>query len=263
MNRGQRDHHDDVPGRIPESLIHAALDGEVSEDMQREIAEALKYDKVRNQELIDTADAIGALRSDIPTPDFSGAVLATLDRQNRFVPASWQRLVRNGRMGIAAALLLSLICVAGLQRIYPRLSTIGHQNTPVRDVAQAVGAETNRVQTSIRDEVRVVRATMVPSVPTVRTPGRTGYSFSVSVDEQSGGAGLYSGEFHAMPISGGYMVYMPSSHPHSAAHRGRGGVVSSASWTRGWSMSGMLVGDEGSVDQASDPAQESKTLELP
>ena len=145
---GGRD-HDDAPGRIPESLIHAALDGEVSDDMQREIADALKYDKTRHAELLETADAIRALRSEVDAPDFASAVLGELDRSSRFIPSSWQRLVRNGRMGIAAALLLSLMCVAGLQRLYPRLTTIGAQDTPVRDVAQAVEIDAGRVEECI------------------------------------------------------------------------------------------------------------------
>ncbi|MGV6814915.1 MAG: hypothetical protein ACWA5W_07910 [Phycisphaerales bacterium] len=169
----RRDDHPDLrenaPGRIPESLINAAIDGELNDDIQREIANALQYDPVRRQEVLETKDAINALQMPIATPDFSSSILDRADRHRRFIPASWRRHVRAGRMGVAAVLLFSLMSVATLQRLYPRLSTLGSQSTPVFDVEQAVGHDTNAIATNIRSEVGKVRqsvASIIPADPT-------------------------------------------------------------------------------------------------
>ena len=87
MNNDHRDHpdmRDDAPGRIPESLINAAMDGELDKDIQREIGDALRYDPVRRQEFHDTRDAINALRMPIDTPDLSDRVLERAHRHRRF-----------------------------------------------------------------------------------------------------------------------------------------------------------------------------------
>ncbi len=231
-----RDHdHDNAPGRIPESLIHAALDGELSDDVQHEIAQALQYDKSRHRELLDTADAIRALRSEVNIPDFSNTVLGELDRSHRFIPSSWQRLVRQSRMGIAAALLLSLLCVAGLQRVYPRLTTIGQQETPVRDVASAIQQDTQSVQSSIRDEVRIARSSLFPARvhAGVETPGRTGFSFSISsAHSPTQTPTLFSAGFDAVTLPSGSTVYFPSAE-HGLIIRT--GQVRNASWSGSWS----------------------------
>lgn len=264
---GGRD-HDDAPGRIPESLIHAALDGEVSDDMQREIADALKYDRIRHAELLETADAIRALRSDVDAPDFAGVVLGELDRSSRFIPASWRRLVRSGRMGVAAALLLSLVCVAGLQRIYPRLTTIGAQQTPVRDVAQAVEADACRVEQSIREEVQVARASMVPtkSIARFSVPGRTDFAYGVALDEQRFPERSISGGFQVVTLPSGYMIFVPRADAERVAGF-RSGETPSVSWSRSWVMPEMINGNLASEElrsRSSQPASRSDTaLELP
>jgi hypothetical protein len=269
MNRGARDNHDhpdNAPGRIPESLIHAALDGEVSDDMRSEIADALKYDKTRKQELFDTVDAIEALRSDVQMPDFSTAVLGELDRQQRFIPASWQRLVRNGRMGVAAALLLTLFCVAGLQRIYPRLATIGHQETPVRDIASAVESETSQVQEQIREQVRTVRASMLPQpIATVSTPGRTNFSFALDLNDVQGQTVSSSASLKLIALPTGYLLYLPNSDEGVMLHAEQTAVITTASWSRGWSMSNLRSAEprELLVGSTSRRSQDEEPLELP
>ena len=264
---GGREHHDDAPGRIPESLIHAALDGEVSDDVQREIAAALKYDKTRHSELLETADAIRALRSEIDAPDFAAGVLNELDRSSRFIPDNWQRLVRSGRMGIAAALLLSLMCVAGLQRVYPRLTTIGAQQTPVRDVAQAVETDACRVEQSIRDEFQSARASMMPqTMNRFTTPGRTDFAFSLAVDESRFPQRSVSGQFQIVSLPSGYLIFVPTANDEhlAALHTGQTRTVS---WSRSWvtpEMIGGIAGGELPKPGAPEPTKpNAELLELP
>ena len=165
MNRGpQDDKFDKEPrGRIPESLIDAALDGEICDQMQDEIAHALRYDHHRRAELLETADAVRALDlDDIPMPDMQCAVLNRLDTHDRFIPRSMRRWVRTGRMAVAAGVLLGLMVVAGLQSMYPRLTTLGTQSTPVHDVAIAVEEDTYQVAQDVQSQVARVRASISP-----------------------------------------------------------------------------------------------------
>lgn len=170
-----------APGRIPESLIDAAIDGDLNEDMQREIAHALKYDPIRKQELMDTSDAINALQMPISSPDFSDHVLARADRNRRFIPASWRRHVRTGRLGIAAAMLMTLMTVAGLQRLYPRLTTIASHPTPVLDIEQAMEHDASQLASTVTTEVHTIRASVAPMVDLLRPPGRTDHRFELTV----------------------------------------------------------------------------------
>lgn len=130
MSRSRRDHpdmRDDAPGRIPESLIDAAMDGELDPAIQKEIGNALQYDPARRQEFHDTRDAINALRMPIESPDLSDQVLERAHRHRRFIPRKLRQQVRAGRVGMAALLLVTLLGVATLQRMYPRLTTIASQ----------------------------------------------------------------------------------------------------------------------------------------
>ncbi len=176
----------DAPGRIPESLIDAAIDGELCEDMQREIAHALNYDPIRKQELLDTSDAINALQMPISTPDFSDAILTRADRHRRFIPAAWRTHVRVGRMGIAAGLLVTLMTVAGLQKMYPRLTTIAAHQTPVLDVEQAMEHDANTFVDCVTEEVTEIRqsvASLLPMPNSQSMPGSSNQNFTVRLDD--------------------------------------------------------------------------------
>lgn len=178
----------DAPGRIPESLIDAAIDGELNEDIQREIAHALNYDPIRKQELLDTTDAINALQMPISVPDFTNIVLARADRNRRFIPASWRRHVRAGRLGIAAALLMTLMTVAGLQHYYPRLTTIAAHPTPVLNIEQAVGDDAGKFAHSLSSEVNALREHIKPMAaifPISSIPGNRDHNFEIAVTIQS------------------------------------------------------------------------------
>jgi len=188
MKHPKEDHHPthpdmrtDAPGRIPESLINAAIDGELSDEMQREIAHALRYDPLRKQELLDTADAINALQMPIVVPDLTDGILSRANRHHRFIPSSWRRRVRTGRIGIAAALLVTLMVVAGLQRAYPRLTTLASHPTPVHNIEQAVGLDADQLATHLSKEVRTIRATVAPMADLLTAPGRTDQHFELTL----------------------------------------------------------------------------------
>jgi hypothetical protein len=175
----------DAPGRIPESLIDAAIDGELCDEMQREIAHALRYDPLRKQELLETTDAINALQMPISTPDFSDHVLERANQHRRFIPATWRKHVRTGRLSIAAVLLLSLMSVAGLQRLYPRLTTLAAHPTPVSNVETAFEDDACRLAEQVHQEFNVVRASVPALADMVKLPGDSNFSFGLSAQRSS------------------------------------------------------------------------------
>ncbi len=184
-----------APGRIPESLINAAIDGELNEDIQREIARALQYDPVRKQELLDTSKAINALQMPIEAPDLTDAILMRADRHRRFIPATWRRHVRAGRLGIAAVLLLTLMSIAGLQKLYPRLTTIASHPTPVLNVEEAIEQDADEFASALTNEARVIYSSVAnPIVGILETPGRMDHRFEVSIESGASPGDLSNGD---------------------------------------------------------------------
>lgn len=162
----RRRHHPDLrsdaPGRIPESLIDAAIDGDLDPQLQQQIGDALRYDHARRQEFHDTRDAINALRMPMDTPDLSDRVLERANRHRKFIPRKLRQQVRAGRVGMAALLLVGLLGVAALQRAYPRLTTIASQRTPVQDLEQAVGNDSAQLAHALSTEVSTLRQRVAP-----------------------------------------------------------------------------------------------------
>jgi len=111
------DHSDpNAPGGIPDELVDAALDGEVCDALHDEIVRALQYNRTQRERVAETLDAIDAMR-EVPAPDFQLSVLNTLDRRRVFMPGPLRRMVRTGRLGVAAALLVTLMVVSAIQSL--------------------------------------------------------------------------------------------------------------------------------------------------
>lgn len=241
---------DMTPGRIPESLIDAALDGEICDQMQEEIAHALQYDHTRRAELLETSDAVRALDlDDIPMPDMQCVVLNRLDQHDRFIPRSMRRWVRTGRMAVAAGVLLGLMLVAGLQSVYPRLTTIGAQATPVDDVATAVQEDTHRVVTGLESGVKQMRASLSPLEGFLTSQrGTSNRSVSLTIDQRV--IRLSPSDLEALTASGiriGEIYELQARFPSQSGNGAMTFVSTSSSHTSGryqnLSRGGLLTSD--------------------
>lgn len=165
---------DQQPGRIPESLIDAALDGELCDRMSDEIAHALRYDKQRRAELLETTEAIRSMRDeDLGVPDFQLSVLNALDKHDKFIPRTLRRSVRVGRLAIAAGFLLGLMGVAALQSLYPRLTSISAPETPVLDVAESMKNDAQHLAKSVEPALDSARAHLSPLASIMGAPRQT------------------------------------------------------------------------------------------
>lgn len=247
MSRSRRDHpdmRDDAPGRIPESLIDAAMDGELDTEIQKEIGRALKYDPIRKQEFHDTRDAINALRMPIESPDLSDRVLERAHRHRHFIPLKLRQQVRAGRLAMAAVLLITMLGVAGLQRAYPRLTTFGAQPTPVANIesaveqsgqqlAQALSSDLQKMQECVTEPMRGLLAS------SLQRPGNDAYSYNLQVATTSLSAAPQPTESYAFPHPSYAIVnlaYSTSQTPtprqrHGFAHRAESNRLVLASWS--------------------------------
>lgn len=180
MNAPRPFREDDAPGRIPESLIDAVLDGSVDDRTRREVNRALRHDATRARDVRETLEAIEAMRHPIACPDLTVDVLSALDRKHRFLPARARRAMRQTRLGLGLAALLALGTVAVAQRTIPRLASIGSPPTPISDVAQSIHADAGQAADCVRDGASLVRA----SVPLLQTSAlkRSGSSGDLRLD---------------------------------------------------------------------------------
>lgn len=268
MTAPHRDTGSDAPGRIPESLIDAAIDGELDPRMSREIAHALRYDPRRSSELRDTADAINALQMPVPVPDFTHAILDRTDRHRRFIPRSWRRQVRMGRLGVAACLLLMLVGIAGLQRLYPRLTTLGTHPTPVRDIEIAVEQDRRQLATVVTHEVKAIKNSVEPMAGLFRSPGRDNFHYGVTVSSAGlASSSSLSGSDGQSPLSmtrahpGLAAVYMlsPTHDFASDPHRPMGLIVVGG---RGFALAGWPIASGPDWHRSDGDRSSAETIEL-
>ncbi|GEM_PF-3115672 len=252
MNAPKPFREDDAPGRIPDSLIDAVLDGAVDDQTRREVNRALRHDASRQRDVAETMEAIRALRDPIDCPDLSADVLAALDRKHRFLPARAHRAVRQARLGIGLAALLALGTVAVTQRAMPRLASLGTPETPISDVARAIHADADEAAGGVRDSARLVRAS-VPLIPTPRqgaraiaplaagVPGnRSGHQYRFEIDRGDLGGSLGGHDlsgYRMVTIEGGGLLLI-ESHDKAHAHfvSDRRGTVSLVTASFGWQI---------------------------
>lgn len=223
----------DAPGRIPESLIDAAIDGELDPQLQQQIGDALRYDPARRQEMHETRDAINALRMPVEMPDLSDRVLDRANRHRRFIPRKLRQQVRAGRVAMAALLLAGLLGIAALQRAYPRLTTIASQHTPVKDLEQAVGKDSAQLAQVLSTEVTTLRQRVAPVTGIFDSPPqRPGSDHKLRYDLALSTSPFSTTENgpNAYSTNSGFTVVSLNRHPRAdqRAHRSRYGFIASA-----------------------------------
>ncbi|MFG0246126.1 MAG: anti-sigma factor family protein [Phycisphaerales bacterium JB052] len=234
VHRAHPDLNRDAPGRIPESLIDAAIDGELDPEIQKEIGNALQYDPARRQEFHDTRDAIDALRMPVAMPDLSETVLQRANRHRRFLPRKLRQQVRAGRVAMAGLLLVGLMGVATLQHMYPRLTTIASQQTPVHDLQSAVEHDGAQIAQAFGNEVTTLRQKVAPVAgifdQPVQRPGNDQLRFDLAVTTTQYTSVTSRTPLNSYATSPGYAVVTllnTRAHPGQSASN-RAGVFESA-----------------------------------
>lgn len=133
------------PGRVPDELIDAVLDGSVDIERSRQLFKRLSTSPEAAREVASTQRAIDALRSPVRSPDLSGRVLGELARRHGFMTPAMRRHVWMRRVAAAAALLVVVGGAFAVQRFVPEAANLMPKATPVSDVVASVPEPTAQI----------------------------------------------------------------------------------------------------------------------
>ncbi len=126
------------PGRVPDALIDAVLDGDIDAARSKILYEHLAKTPDAAREVAATERAIEALKAPIHTPDMSYLVLSQLGGRHGFTTAAGRRQLWITRIAAAAVLVLTVGGAFAVQRFVPQAAHLVHHPTPVSDVVAAV-----------------------------------------------------------------------------------------------------------------------------
>ncbi len=162
----------DPDPRVPDALVDALFDRELSPEAQRQILGAVRHDAHTRTELERTAEALAALKDQPIAPDLTAQILARADGRRRFLPRRLRRVTRAARLGVSGAVLLVLLGVAGAQRAWPEALSLTPRDTPLADVNDALMGDAIQGANTLRSGVDQACSSLV-SLP--RSDTRAGF----------------------------------------------------------------------------------------
>ena len=119
---------------IPQDLVDAFFDRELDEGSRERFFKMLRADLETCAQVAKTQRMLSQLRESVDAPDLTGRIMGELAARDRFLPARLRRIVKAGRFGIAACLLLGVLGIAAVQRYHPGALRLVNEATPVSDV---------------------------------------------------------------------------------------------------------------------------------
>ncbi len=153
-------HDPSSPGPIPDALIDALFDRELSPEARRDVLNAVRHDAHARREIEGAAEALAALRDQPLAPDLTDRILARADARRRFLPKRLRRVTRATRLGASGALLLALLAVAAAQRAWPDRLALTPLDTPLADVNDAFRDDAIQSAQSVRESVEFARGSL-------------------------------------------------------------------------------------------------------
>ena len=125
---------DDPRVPIPQDLVDAFFDRELDEGSRERFFKMLRADLETCAQVAKTQRVLSQLREDIDAPDLTGRIMGELSARNRFLPARLRKMVKAGRLAVAACLLLGVLGVAAAHRYRPEMFRLTSEPTPVGDL---------------------------------------------------------------------------------------------------------------------------------
>ena len=126
------------PGRVPDELIDAVLDGGMEGESSKRLFSELIELPDAAREVASTQRAIDALKAPVRTPDMATRVLNQVGRCHGFTNTTERRHAWWGRVAAAAALVVTVGGAFAVQRFAPNAASLVEQPTPVGDLVAAV-----------------------------------------------------------------------------------------------------------------------------
>ena len=147
------DARDDTPRSIHQA-IDALFDGELDDARARRLlADA---DPAACEDVAKTQRIISMLKRPVGAPDLTDAILARVEDEREFLPSPWRRLVRVGRVAVAASLLLGLVGVALAHRYWPEQTAWSTEPRPVSALLNATEREAGAGVQQIEGRIELV-----------------------------------------------------------------------------------------------------------
>ncbi len=171
----------DLDRDVPDALVDAFFDRELSPEAQRQVLRAVRHDAHTRDELERTAEALASLRDQPLAPDMTRQILARADSRRRFLPRRLRRITRTARLGVSGAALLVLLGVATAQRAWPDALSLTPHDTPLADVNTAFQADAIQSAAALRAGVDRARVSLA-SFPQRAHPQRAHPVGFVSVE---------------------------------------------------------------------------------
>jgi hypothetical protein len=162
--------------KIPQELVDRFFDRELDEGSRERFFGMLRADLSRCAEVAKTQRLISMLREPVEAPDLSGRILDRIGERRGFLPPALRRMVKGGRLAVAACLLFGILGFAVGRRYAPDFFRLTPEEQPVTQVIESGTSEAAAVM--VRPPVPPPRpapaATPRPAPSFVRLePGRT------------------------------------------------------------------------------------------
>lgn len=126
---------DDHREPISQDLVDAFFDRELDEGSRERFFKMLRADLETCAQVARTQRMVSQLREGIDAPDLTDRIMGDLSARDRFLPARLRRMVKAGRLAVAACLLLGVLGVATAHRYWPEaFRGLSNEPTPVSDV---------------------------------------------------------------------------------------------------------------------------------
>lgn len=147
---------------IPEHVVDAFFDRELSHSDRERFMKALGRDRTTAGDVVRTQRALNALRQPVNTPDLSRAILNDVARKT---PLLTRRSVRHVRWTRVAAMAALVAIVGGAfvtQRLNPAITSIGETPAqPIGTLATALPLDTEQAMNTLRQTADGVRSSTI------------------------------------------------------------------------------------------------------
>lgn len=134
-------HPQSPEGPIPEELVDRFFDRELNGEDRTGFIRRLDADPRACEHVAKTNRFLTLLRRGVRTPDLSESILERVDSFRGFVRPAERRLIRFGRLAVAAMLFGVVAGAVVVQRRAPHMVELAGPPTPVRDIARAAQRE--------------------------------------------------------------------------------------------------------------------------
>jgi len=153
------------PPSIPDEMVDAFFDRELTEGASDEFFAKLRSNLPRCSEVAQVQRAISMLRQPIEAPDVTDRVLATLSHRRRFLPERLRKMVTRGRLVAAGIALTGVLGIAIVDRVSPGMLRLSTPAQPVSGLVSSAAPQSRTGMAQLANAangIRIVTEVMGP-----------------------------------------------------------------------------------------------------